>query len=183
VRSSSSVYNQSLVGSLLAADGEAATEKWAKAVVANMARPPQGGDIDQLTAMEAGEGDIAISNTYYFARLLNSPKPDERAKAQKLAVFFPNQQDRGTHVNISGAGVAAHAPDKAAAVKFLEFLVSPPAQKIFTEANFEYPIVAGVAPNPTIADWGTFKADSLSAAVYGKNNAEALKIMDRADWR
>jgi iron(III) transport system substrate-binding protein len=183
VRSSNNVYNQSLVGSLLAANGAAATEAWAKAVVANMARPPQGGDLDQLAAVEAGEGDIAISNTYYFARLLASAKPEDRAKAQKLAVFFPNQNGRGTHVNISGVGVAANAPNKAEAIKFLEFLVSPQAQKIFSDANYEYPVVPGVAPNPIIADWGSFKADPLNASVYGKNNPEALKIMDRAGWR
>ena len=183
VRSSNSVYNQSLVGSLLAANGAAATESWARAIVANLARPPQGGDLDQLAALEAGEGDVAISNTYYFARLLASPKPEERARAQKLAVFFPNQQGRGTHVNISGVGVALNAPNRASAIRFLEFLVSPQAQKIFADANFEYPVVAGVAPSPIIADWGPFRADPLNASIYGKNNAEALKIMDRAGWR
>ncbi|WP_448202765.1 Fe(3+) ABC transporter substrate-binding protein [Azospirillum sp. sgz302134] len=183
VRSSSSVYNQSLVGSLLAAHGEKATEDWAKGIVANMARKPQGGDSDQIKAVAAGEGDVAVSNTYYFARFAASTKPEDKAIADKLGVVFPNQGDRGTHVNISGAGVARNAPNKAAAVQFLEYLISPDAQRMFTEQNFEYPIVAGAPTVPVLTGWGSFKEDPLNAAVYGKNNAEALKIMDRAGWK
>lgn len=183
VRSSTSVYNQSLVGSLLAADGEAKTEAWAKGVVANMARKPQGGDTDQIKGVAAGEGDIAISNTYYFARIAASTKPEDQAITAKLGVIFPNQQGRGAHVNISGAGVAKNAPHKAEAVKFLEYLVSPEAQRLFTEKNFEYPIVEGSWVHPVLIEWGKFKEDPLNAAVYGKNNAEALRIMDRAGWK
>jgi iron(III) transport system substrate-binding protein len=183
VRSSNSLYNQSLVASLLAAHGPAETEKWARGLVANFARKPQGGDIDQIRAVEAGEGDVAISNTYYFARLLNSANPREEAEAQKLGVFFPNQAQAGTHTNISGAGIARNAPDKAEAVRFIEFLASPEAQRIFTDENFEYPVVASVAPHPSLAAWGSFKAQPVDARVYGENNAEALKIMDRAGWR
>lgn len=183
VRSSTSVYNQSLVGSLLAADGEAKTEAWAKGVVANMARKPQGGDTDQIKGVAAGEGDVALSNTYYFARIAASTKPEDKAIAAKLGVIFPNQQGRGAHVNISGAGVAKNAPHKAEAVKFLEYLVSPEAQKLFTEKNMEYPIVEGSWVHPVLIEWGPFKEDPLNAAVYGKNNAEALRIMDRAGWK
>lgn len=183
VRSSTSVYNQSLVGSLLAADGAEKTEAWAKGVVANMARKPQGGDVDQIKGVAAGEGDVAVSNTYYFARIAASTKPEDKAVAEKLGVVFPNQGDRGTHVNISGAGVTKNAPNKDAAVTFLEYLISPDAQRMFTEKNYEYPIVAGAPTAPVLVGWGTFKEDPLNAAVYGKNNAEALKIMDRAGWK
>lgn len=183
VRSSTNVYNQSLTGSILAAHGPEKTEAWAKGLVANFARPPQGGDIDQIKAVQAGEGDIAISNTYYFGRLVNSSNPKERELAQKVAVFFPNQGDRGTHVNISGAGVVKYAPHKQAAITFLEFLATPEAQKIFAEANYEYPVVAGIPAHPVVAAWGDFKRDGLNAAIYGRNNAEALKIMDRAGWK
>ncbi|MBP2292249.1 Fe(3+) ABC transporter substrate-binding protein [Azospirillum rugosum] len=183
VRASNSVYNQSLVGALLAANGEAKTEAWAKGVVANMARKPQGGDTDQIKGVAAGEGDVAVSNTYYFARIASSTKPEDKAIADKLGVIFPNQGDRGTHVNISGAGITKSAPNKQSAEKFLEYLISPDAQRMFTEKNFEYPIVAGAPTAPVLVSWGTFKEDPLNAAVYGKNNAEALKIMDRAGWK
>lgn len=183
IRSSTSVYNQSLAGSLLAAHGEARTEAWAKGLVDNMARKPQGGDTDQIKAVAAGEGDVAVSNTYYLGRILGSRKPEDQAIAAKVAVFFPNQQDRGTHVNVSGAGVVKGAPHRENAVKFLEYLVTPEAQKLFAEGNYEYPVVAGVPANPVVAAWGPFKEDELNASVYGRNNAEALKIMDRAGWR
>lgn len=183
IRSSTNIYNQSLTGSILAAHGPEKTEEWAKGIAANLARPPQGGDTDQIKAVAAGEGDIAVSNTYYLGRLLNSDKPEDRALAEKVGVFFPNQGDRGTHVNISGAGVAANAPNKENAVKFIEFMAGPEAQKIFADGNYEYPVIAGVQPHPTVAAWGEFDADKLNAAEYGRNNAEALKIMDRAGWR
>lgn len=183
VRSSTNVYNQSLVGSILAAHGPEKTEAWAKGVVANFARKPQGGDTDQIRAVAAGEGDVAISNTYYFGRLAASAKPEDKAAVAKLGVFFPNQQDRGTHVNVSGAGVVKHAPHKDNAIRFLEYLASPEAQKVFAEGNFEYPAVRGVPVHPVVEAWGPFKEDELNAAIYGKNNPEALRITDRAGWR
>jgi iron(III) transport system substrate-binding protein len=183
IRSSTNVYNQSLAGSILAAHGEKKTEEWARGIVANLARRPQGGDSDQILAVAAGEGDIAISNTYYFGRIAGSSKPEDKAVADKVGVFFPNQNDRGTHVNISGAGVLKNAPNKENAVKFLEYLVSPPAQKIFAEGNYEYPVSKDAETSPVIASWGSFKEDNLNAAVFGKNNEEALKIMDRAGWK
>jgi iron(III) transport system substrate-binding protein len=183
VRSSNNIYNQSLVSAMIETEGAEKTEAWAKGLVANFARKPEGGDIDQIMALTAGLGDVAISNSYYFARMLNSDKPDIKAKVEKLKIFFPNQQARGTHINISGAGVAAYAPNPANAVKFLEFLISPEAQKVFADANNEFPVRADVPAAPVVAAWGDFKADPVSVTALGKNNAEAVKIMDRVEWR
>jgi iron(III) transport system substrate-binding protein len=183
IRSSTNIYNQSLVGSMIPVHGEADTEAWARGLVANFAREPQGGDTDQIKAAAAGLGDIAISNTYYLARLIKSDKAEDQAVAESIGVFFPNQDDRGTHVNISGAGVLKTAPNAAAAVQFLEYLASPEAQRIFAESNNEYPVVEGVAIDSVVAGFGEFKADTLSAAVFGRNNPEALRITDRAGWK
>lgn len=183
VRSSTSVYNLSLMGSIIAADGAEKAEEWAKGLVANFARPPEGGDTDQIKAVSAGVGDIAISNTYYFARLLASEKPEERAIAEKLAIFFPNQSDRGTHVNISGAGVLKSAPNQDNAIKLLEFLVSPEAQRYFADISLEYPVNAEVKPHPVLTNFGPFQQDSLNAATYAASSVEASKIMDRAGWK
>lgn len=183
IRSSSNIYNQSLVGSILAALGPEKTEAWARGVVANFARPPRGGDTDQIRGVAAGEAEIAVSNTYYYVNLMRSKKPEDREVAAKLAVIFPNQANRGTHVNLSAGGVAKHAPNREAAVKFLEYLVSPKAQKYFADGNSEYPVVAGVELSPELKALGTFKEDQLSARVFAQNNAEALKIMDRAGWK
>lgn len=183
VRSSTSVYNLSLMGSIIAADGPEKAEEWARGLVANMARPPEGGDTDQLKAVAAGVGDIAISNTYYFARLLASDKPEDKAIGEKLAVFFPNQGDRGTHVNISGAGVLKSAPNKDNAIKLLEFLAAPEAQRYFADISLEYPVNPEVKPHPVLANFGAFKQDTLNAATYAANSIEAAKIMDRAGWK
>jgi len=183
IRSSTNIYNQSLVGSLIAAHGEEKAEAWARGMVTSLARPPQGGDTDQIKAVAAGEGDVAVSNTYYLGRLIASSKAEDKAVADKVGVIFPNQGDRGTHVNVSGAGVVKTAPNRENAVKFIEYLVSPEAQKIFAGGNFEYPVVKGVDLHPVIAAWGPFKEDELNAATYGKNNAQALKLTDRAGWK
>lgn len=183
IRSSGNIYNQSLTGSVLAADGPEKTEAWAKGVAANLARPPRGGDTDQIKAAAAGEGDVAVVNTYYFVNLMRSTKPEDKELVAKLGVIFPNQANRGTHVNLSAGGVARHAPNKQAAVKFLEYLVSPPAQKYFADGNSEYPVVASVELSPELKSLGTFKEDQLNARVFAQNNAEALKIMDRAGWK
>lgn len=184
VRSSSHVYNQSLVGALIDALGAEATGAWAEGVVANFARPPQGGDTDQYLAIAAGEGDVAIVNHYYYLRLLNSADAAEREAAEQIALFFPNQGDgeRGVHVNISGGGVVATAPNPVAAVAFLEYLTSDEAQMIFARGNFEYPVVAGIEPDPSLAELGEFRIDPLNASVYGANNEEALLAMLRAGW-
>jgi iron(III) transport system substrate-binding protein len=182
-RTSSHVYNQSLIASLIAANGPEKTEEWVRAVAANMARPPKGGDTDQIKAVAAGEGDVAISNSYYFARLASSDKPEDKAVVSKLGIVFPNQNGRGTHVNISGAGVTKYAPHKDNAVKLLEFLVTPEAQKVFAEGNNEYPVRSGVATTAVVASWGPFKGDPVGAATIGKFQPEAVKIADRAGWR
>lgn len=183
IRSSGHIYNQSLVGSILAADGPAKTEEWAKGVAANLARPPRGGDTDQIRAAAAGEGELAVTNTYYYANLMKSKKPEDMEVISKTTLVFPNQGNRGTHINLSAGGVAKHSPNKEAAIKFLEYLVSAPAQKYFAEGNNEYPVVAGVALSEQLKTLGTFKEDQLNARVFAQNNAEALKIMDRAGWK
>ncbi|MGB0564264.1 MAG: Fe(3+) ABC transporter substrate-binding protein [Spirulinaceae cyanobacterium] len=183
VRSSSNIYNQSLVGSMIATKGLAATGQWARGLVENLARSPEGGDIDQIEAVASGRCDVAIANHYYWARLAKSDDPDNQAIVEQTAVFFPNQEDRGTHVNISGAGVVATAPNPDNAVAFLEFLVSPEAQTIFAQGNNEYPVVEGVEVEPIVAELGNFKTDSLNVAAYGSNNIEALRLTDRAGWK
>ena len=183
VRSSSNIYNLSLMGSMVASVGPDAAEKWAKAVVPNMARDPKGGDTDQLTALAAGECQVAIANTYYYVRLLRSAKPEERAMAEKIGVVFPNQRDRGTHVNISGAGVAKHAPNKEAAIKFLEYLTSAEAQAYFANGNNEYPVVGTVRDNRELASLGDFRKDTLNVSLLGRNQGAAQQIYDRAGWR
>ncbi len=183
VRSSNNIYNQSLVAAMIDAIGKEKTEAWAKGLVANFARKPQGADTDQIKALAAGEGTIAISNTYYFARLLSSDDAALKQSLEHVGVFFPNQQDRGTHINISGAGVTVNAPHKDNAIRFLEFMISPEVQRLLTDINFEYPVRPDVPPAAVIAAWGPFKADSLHVAALGKNNPDAVELMDRAGWR
>ncbi|KZD12274.1 Fe(3+) ABC transporter substrate-binding protein [Oceanibaculum pacificum] len=182
IRSSTNVYNQSLVGSILAAHGEAKTLDWAKGIVANLARAPKGGDRDQIRAVAVGEADIAVSNTYYLGQMING-KPEDKEAASKVGVIFPNQKDRGTHVNISGGGVAKYAPNKENAVKFLEYLTTPEAQRYFAEGNYEYPVVAGAEIHPTLKAWGEFKEDELHADTFASNYAKALQITDQAGWK
>lgn len=183
VRSSTNVYNLSLVGSILEANGPEATEAWCRGLVENMARPPEGGDTDQLRAVAAGVGDIAISNTYYLARLAASDKPEDQEVAEKVAPFFPNQDGRGTHVNVSGAAVVKTAPNKENAIKLLEYLASPEAQRYFADVSLEYPANPEVKPHPVLASWGEFKQDTLNPSVYAKNASEAARIMDRCGWK
>ena len=182
IRSSSNVYNQSLVGSMIVAHGVKGAEAWCRGLVANMARKPQGGDRDQIKGVAAGEADVAVANSYYYARML-SGTPAEKAAAAKVAVGFPNQDGRGTHVNHSGVGVCAHAPNKANAIKFVEFLSGELAQKTFAAGNNEYPVVRGVETVPVLRNFGTFKEDAVNAAAFGNNNLTAVRIMDRAGWR
>jgi len=183
-RSGSHVYNLSLMGSIMGALGEEKSEAWAKGVATNLARPPKGGDTDQLKAAAAGECDVAVSNTYYFARLLRSDKADERQVAEKLGVVFPNQAGRGTHFNISGGGMLKHAPHKEAAVKFLEYLASDEAQVYFADGNNEWPVVPNVATNnPALKAMGAFKAETLNIAAIGKNQPNAQKIFDRVGYK
>ncbi len=183
VRSSSNIYNISLVASILAANGPEKTLAWCKGLVANMARPPQGGDTDQIKAVAAGVGDLAIVNHYYFARLAASKRQRDRDIVAGLGVFFPNQKDRGTHVNISGAAVLKNAPDPENAVRLLEFLATPEAQRYFADVSLEYPVNPAVPPHPVLQSWGPFKQDTLNAAAYAAYAEQAVRIMDRCGWR
>ena len=183
IRSSSNVYNLSLLASLIAAHGPDKAEEWARGVVANFARPPQGGDTDQIRAVAAGECGIAVANSYYYVRLLKSAKEADRKAAEALGVVFPNQDNRGTHVNVSGAGVLKHAPHPEAAVRFLEYLTSEEAQRIFADGNNEYPVVPGIKANPTLQALGNFKRDPINVAILGRNQPLAQKIFDRVGWK
>lgn len=185
VRSSSHPYNTGLAGSVLAANGPEAAERWARGVVENMARPPQGGDRDQFRAIPAGQCQLAISNTYYLGQMAVSQRAEDRELHGRIGVLFPNQGpgDRGVHVNVSGAGVVATAPNREAAVRFVEYLTSPRAQGIFAVGNMEYPVVDDAPVHPALAAFGAFKEDGLQAARYAANAAEALRIMQRAGWR
>lgn len=183
IRSGSNVYNLSLLGSLIELKGEAEAEIWAKGVAANLAREPQGGDTDQIKAVAAGECQLAVANTYYYVRLMKSDDPADREVAEKVGVIFPNQGDRGTHVNISGAGVAVHAPHPGNAVKFLEFLAGDEAQRDFAIGNNEYPVVGVEFDNPELKSLGTFKIDPVNVGSYGANQAAAQAIYDRVGWK
>ncbi|GER07207.1 hypothetical protein JCM17843_15170 [Kordiimonadales bacterium JCM 17843] len=183
IRSSSNVYNLSLMASLIAHLGEEKAQDWATGVVKNFARKPQGGDTDQLRAAATGECAIAVANSYYFVRLMQSDDPADQEVVSKLAVIFPNQDDRGTHVNISGAGIVENAPNKAEARAFLEYLSSDSAQRYFAAGNNEYPAVDIEIDNASLQSLGTFKADDINVSVLGKNQPKAQQLFDRAGWR
>lgn len=183
VRSSNSIYNISLLASIVAHDGAEAAEAWAEGVVANFARDPQGNDTAQIRAVAAGECRVGIANTYYIARLMRSEDEADRSVAEKIGVIFPEQDGRGTHVNISGAGLLAHAPNKQNALRFLEFLTSDWAQRILAEGNNEYPVVATTISDGPVAALGAFKEDEINASALGENQSLAIRIYDRAGWR
>jgi iron(III) transport system substrate-binding protein len=184
MRSSTNVYNLSLMGALIDHLGEQKAEAWAKAVHDNLALPPQGGDTDQLKALAAGQCDVTVSNQYYYARLARSDKDDEKRIAERIGIVFPNQQTWGTHVNISGGGVLKNAPHKEAAVQFLEYLASDEAQRSFADGNNEWPVVAAVkVDNPVLHSLGDFKRDRLNVAVLGRNQPSSQKIYDRVAWK
>ena len=185
IRQSNNVYNQSLVASLIQNNGAKKTAEWAKGIVSNFARPAKGNDRAQILAVAAGEADYGVANTYYVALMLSGKKgPEQQAAAKKVLPFFPNQDGRGTHMNISGGGILKHAPNKKNAIKLLEFLVTPEAQKHIVNNTFEYPIIDGIEPSPLIAQFGLgFKQDlKTKVSSYGKRQAEALKIMTEAGW-
>ena len=185
IRSSSNMYNQSLVASIISNNGIAATEKWAKAFVSNFARKPQGNDRSQILAVANGEADIAIANTYYLGLMLSGRGGEEQEVAgSKVKIHFPNQDNRGAHVNVSGGGILKNAPNKANAIKFLEFLLSEKAQTHIVNNTFEYPVLDTVIPNSLIAQFGTdFKIDNTSVADFGDLNPEAVRLMDRVGWK
>lgn len=183
VRSSGNGYNVALAASVLAADGADATEAWARGIAANLARPPSGGDTDQIRAMLAGQGRLAIANTYYLGLLAISQRSEDREAAARVAVIFPNQADRGTHVNISGAALVKTAPNRALAVRFLEFLTTPAAQRIFALGNMEYPAVAEADIHPFLQELGAFREQAPDGQKLLANAPEALRLMQRAGWR
>jgi iron(III) transport system substrate-binding protein len=183
-RSGAHPYQLSLAASLIEHHGEAKAEEWARGVVANMARPPRGGDTDQIMAVASGECGIAVTNTYYVARLMRSDKAADKAAIGKLGIVWPNQGDRGTHVNISGGAVARSAKNREAAVKFLEYLASDEAQVYFANGNNEWPVVRSApVKNPALEQMGDFKADALPVAALLKNTVAAQKVMDRAGYK
>ncbi len=187
IRSSNNIYNQSLVASLIAANGGEATEAWARGLVANLARPPRGGDRDQIKAAAAGQCDIAVANTYYLAGMLSGGDEAERAAAEKMGVFWPNQSGegngRGAHVNVSGAALTRHAPNRDNAIRLIEFLASDEAQQWYAEANGEYPVRAGIPVGAVLQGWGEFQADPLNLRRLGELNPAAVMLMDRAGWK
>lgn len=183
VRSSTNVYNQSLLASVIDHVGEAAAEDWVKGVVANFARQPEGVDTTQIEEVAAGECGLSIVNTYYLARYIGSNDPKMRSIGEKVGFLFPNQETTGTHVNVSGAGVARYAPGPENAESLIAYLLSDEAQQAFAAGNNEYPIVEGLAPTGPVADFGVFRADDLDMTALGEQQAEAVRIFDRAGWR
>lgn len=183
-RSGSHPYMLSLIGSLIERNGEQATENWAQGMVANFARPPRGGDTDQIKGVASGECGVAVANTYYYVRLLRSSKPEDKEAMSKVSFIWPNQKTSGAHINIAGGGVARNAPHREAAVKFLEYLASDEAQTYFANGNNEWPVVAtAAAKNPALESLGSFKAENLSIATIGKNQIAAQKILDRVGYK
>jgi iron(III) transport system substrate-binding protein len=183
IRSSGNIYNQSLVAGMIETNGLEATEQWARGLVANFAREPEGNDTAQIQAAAAGLGDIAIANSYYLVRLGKSDDPADQEVFNKIGAFFPNQSGRGTHVNISGAGVLKTAPNRDGAIAFLEYLATPRAQEFFAQGNNEYPVVEGTELDPILASLGDFKEDEVNVEAYGSNADEAVQLMDRAGWK
>lgn len=182
IRPSDNIYNQSLVASIIAHNGEDNTQKWAEGVVSNFARKPAGNDRDQVKAIASGEGDIAVVNSYYIAKMINSDDEKEREAVAKVKVFFPNQESRGTHINISGGLVLKNAPNKENAIKLLEYLSDKTAQEEFAYANFEYPVNKEVEIKGILLEWGLFKEDTLNLSNLGKYNLDAVKIFDKVGW-
>lgn len=182
-RSSSNIYMLSLMASIIHHKGADGARAWAKGLWDNRARDPQGGDTDQLRAIVSGECGVALANSYYFARALRIPVRGLDNPTAKIGWVFPNQDDRGAHINVSGAGVAAHAPNKANAIRFLEYLASDSAQKYFSQGNDEFPVVEGVERSESVGKLGTFKADALELTVLGKNQAAAQRAYDEVGYK
>ena len=182
IRSATNIYNLSLLASIIAHQGEDAARAWAEGVKANLARSPQGGDTDQLKGLVSGECDIAVANSYYFARSLRTEVEGVTEGLDNIGWVFPDQGDYGAHINISAAGVVAHAPNRDNAVKFLEYLASDQAQKYFSAGNDEFPAVPGVDLAPTVKHLGPFRADDLNLSALGENQAAAERIFNEAGW-
>ena len=183
IRSAQNIYNQSLMASMIVAHGEAEARIWAQGMVRNFARAPKGNDRDQVKAIASGIGDVAVVNSYYIGKLFNSEDEAERMAAAAVKLFFPNQDDRGTHINISGAGVTASSNNVENAIKLLEFLSGPQAQQAFARANFEYPVNPTVEASSLKMMWGEFKTDTINLSLLGKHNFEAVTIFAESGWR
>lgn len=183
IRSSSNIYNQSLVASMIAHHGVEQAEAWAEGLVANFARSPQGGDRDQIRAVAAGQCQLAVANTYYLAGMLTSGVEEDVEIANQIGVLWPNQDDRGAHMNVSGAGVLRNAPNPESAVRLLEFLTADFAQQFYAERNGEYPVRGDVPMSEVLQRFGEFEADDLGLEQLGEYNTEAVRLMDRAGWR
>ena len=183
VRSSNNIYNQSLMAAMIAHHGEEYSLNWAKGVVANMAKVPKGNDRYQVKAIANGIGQIAIANTYYIGKMVDNKDASQREAVKKVKVLFPKFENGGTHINVSGAGVAKYSPNKDNAIKFIEFMASKEAQKLFAEGNYEYPVLEGVKASKLVSSWGTFEDDNISINTLGQNNKAAIKIFDKAGWK
>ncbi len=183
VRSSSNIYNQSLYASIIANVGEEKALNWAKGVVANFTQEPSGNDRDQIGNVAIGKGDLAIANTYYLGKLINSENEMEQNAAKSVSVFFPNQGGRGAHVNISGAAVTKYAKNKENAIKLIEFLAGAEAQKVYAESNYEYPVNPNIEASELLKSWGAFKEDTLPLSKLTDYNTKAIELFEKAGWK
>ena len=185
VRSSSNAYNQALMSSIVANRGVEDAKRWSSDLVKNFARDPKGSDRDQVKAIAAGQGDVAIVNSYYIGLLLSSEKEEELAAGNAVSVFFPNQGENqsGSHINISGIGLAKHSPNKANAIKLMEYLTSEEAQKVYVNNSFEYPVNSMVEPSEIVKNWGEFRPDSLDLNLLGKYRNDAILVFDKTGWK
>ncbi len=182
-RASSNIYNQSLLAGIIAHKGKEGAKAWAQGIVNNMARDPKGNDRDQIKGVVGNVGDVAIANTYYVGKLLNSQDEDEVEVGKKVKVFFPNQETTGTHINVSGAGVTKYSPNKENAIKLLEFLSSKAVQETFASSNYEYPTNPQAEMSDLLKSWGDFKVDTLDLDLLGKHNTEAIMIFNEVNWK
>jgi iron(III) transport system substrate-binding protein len=183
VRSSSSLYNQSLLASFIELNGEQKAEEWAKGLVASFARDPEGGDRDQAKAIVAGLGDVAIMNTYYVGQMLNSKDAEEVKVAEQIGVFFPNQDTTGAHLNISGVGLTKHAKNKDNAVKLIEYMTSKDGQSRLTQGSFEFPVNAAADKPELLKGWGDFKTQKLDFTKLGEHNKKAVELLAKVGWK
>lgn len=183
VRSSNNIYNQSLISSLIATYGEAETEEWATGLVRNFARTSQGGDTDQIRAVAAGLCDVALVNHYYLARIMQSDANADVEIATSVSIYFPPKEYGGTHVNISGAGIAANSPNRENALRFLEYLATAEAQLLFAVGNNEFPVLDGLELPDELLKFGNYDSDAVNVTTYGTNNPRAIRLMDRVGWR
>lgn len=183
IQSSNHIYNQSLVASMIVSQGANQTLKWVRGLVKNFARNPKGGEKDQILAVASGQCDVAIANSYYYAQMLFGGDSRMSNAAKKVGVFWPNQKDRGVHINLSGAGVVKYAKHKENAVRFLEYMINDDAQRWYSTVNGEYPVKKGVPMDRRMKAWGNFKSDGINVSLLGKHNATAVKLMDQAGWK